>query len=113
METVAAKIVLILGAGFAGISLAKELARLTKKDRTLEIHLVNQENSFVFQPMLHEIVSCAIEHSHVLNPIRHLYPNMHVHQATIAGIDLHTRQVAMVGTGSRRPRTLLYRSPHP
>jgi NADH dehydrogenase FAD-containing subunit len=31
MATVVAKTVVILGAGFAGISLARELARLTKK----------------------------------------------------------------------------------
>jgi NADH dehydrogenase len=108
MTTVAAKTVVILGAGFAGISLAKELSRLTKKDRTLDVHLVNQENYFVFQPMLPEVVSCAIEPSHILNPIRHLCPNVHVHQATISGINLETRQVTMVGTDSRRPQELRY-----
>ena len=108
MDTFVAKTVLILGAGFAGISLAKELSRLTKKNRMLDVHLINQENYFVFQPMLPEVVSCAIEPSHILNPIRHLCPNVHVHQATISGIDLETRQVTMVGTDSRRPRELRY-----
>jgi len=108
MATSAAKTVAILGAGFAGVSLAKELSRLTPNDWTLGVHLVNQENYFVFQPMLPEVVSCAIEPSHILNPIRHLCPNVHVHQATISGIDLQTRQVTMVGTDSRRPRELHY-----
>ena len=108
MATSAAKTVVILGAGFAGISLAKELSRLTKNDWTLGVHLVNQENYFVFQPMLPEVVSCAIEPSHILNPLRHLCPHVHVHQATISGIDLDARQVTMVGTDSRRPRELSY-----
>lgn len=67
VETKTKKVV-ILGAGFAGISLAKELSRLTKNDQAVEVHLVNQENYFVFQPMLPEVVSCAIEPAHILNP---------------------------------------------
>ena len=58
--------------------------------------------------MLPEVVSCAIEPGHILNPIRHLCPNINMHQATISGIDLETRKVAMVGTDSRRPRKLSY-----
>lgn len=108
MATTEAKRVVILGAGFAGISLARELARLTKKDPAIQIHLVNQENYFVFQPMLPEVVSCAIEPCHILHPIRHLCPNINVHQATIAGIDLETRKIALVGTDSIRPRKLSY-----
>lgn len=108
MANLTAKTVVILGAGFAGISLAKELSRLTKNNWTFSIHVINQENYFVFQPMLPEVVSCAIEPSHILNPIRHLCPNVQVHQATISEIDLETRQVTMVGTDSRRPRQLHY-----
>jgi NADH dehydrogenase len=107
-NVVAKTAVVILGGGFAGISLAKELAKLTKKDPAIEIHLVNQENYFVFQPMLPEVVSCAIEPGHILNPIRHLCPNVTVHQATISGINLETRKVALVGTDSRRPWELPY-----
>jgi len=102
------KNIVILGAGFAGISLAKELGRLTKNDLAVDIHLVNQENYFVFQPMLPEVVSCAIEPAHILNPIRHLCPNVNFHQATIEGIDLESQRVALVGTDSRCPRELSY-----
>ena len=108
MATGTTTTVLILGAGFGGISLARELARLTQTDRCLDIHLVNQENYFVFQPMLPEVVSCAIEPSHILNPLRHLCPNVTVHLATIANIDLKCRAVTLVGTDSRRPWELSY-----
>ena len=103
MATVEAKTVVILGARFAGISLAREFARLTKKDPAIEIHLVNQENYFVFQPMLPEVVSCAIEPGHILNPIRHLCPNVNIHQATISGIDLDTRKVTLGGHRYQAP----------
>ncbi len=59
--------IVILGGGFAGISAATELGRKTKGDPSIEVHLVNNENYFVFQPLLPEVVSCGIEPSHVLN----------------------------------------------
>jgi NADH dehydrogenase len=100
--------IVILGAGFAGISLARELGRLTKKNPAIQVHLVNQENYFVFQPMLPEVVSCAIEPSHILNPIRHLCPNVTFHQATITGIDLQAQMVGLAGSEARQPRSLPY-----
>ncbi len=100
--------IVILGAGFAGISLAKELSRLMPTDRSFHIHLVNQENYFLFQPMLPEVVSCGIEPSHILSPVRHLCPNVYFQQATISGIDFKTQQITLVGTDSRRPRELHY-----
>ncbi len=42
------KQVIILGGGFAGTSVARELGRLTKGDPTIQVHLVSNENYFVF-----------------------------------------------------------------
>jgi NADH dehydrogenase len=108
MERAEPKKVVILGAGFAGISLARELGRLIKKNLDIQVHLVNQENYFVFQPMLPEVVSCAIEPSHILNPIRHLCPTAIFHQAGIEGIDLTSQKVRLAGIDSRQPRELPY-----
>jgi len=60
--------VVILGGGFGGISTAKELGRFRKKDPPLDVHLVNNENYFVFQPLLPEVISCGIEPAHILCP---------------------------------------------
>jgi NADH dehydrogenase len=108
MGAVEPKKIVILGGGFAGISTAMELGRLMKKDETIHVHLVNQENYFVFQPLLPEIVSCAVEPSHILNPIRQLCPDITFHQATTTGIDLKAQTVSIVGTDSKRPRSLPY-----
>ncbi|MEJ2231692.1 MAG: FAD-dependent oxidoreductase, partial [Nitrospirales bacterium] len=70
--------------------------------------LVNQENYVVFQPMLPEVVSCAIEPSHILTPIRHLCPTVIFHQATITEIDLPSQQVRLAGNDSRQPWELPY-----
>lgn len=100
--------VVILGGGFAGISAALELGRLTRADQTVEVHLVNNENYFVFQPLLPEVVSCDIEPTHILNPIRLLCPDVHFHCAAVDEVDLAGRIVALVGSDERRVRTLPY-----
>jgi NADH dehydrogenase len=108
MATAEMKHIVILGAGFAGISLARELGRLMKKKPSIHIHLVNQDNYVVFQPMLPEVVSCAIEPSHILNPIRHLCPTVTFHQAIVTGIDLRAQKVSFAGIDSRQPQILPY-----
>ncbi len=102
------KRIVILGGGFAGISAATELGRLTKGDPTVEVHLVNNENYFVFQPLLPEVVSCGIEPSHVLNPIRQLCRHVQFHCATVTEVDRVRQCVTMVGNDERRVRTLPY-----
>ena len=42
------KQMVILGGGFADISVARELGRLTKGDPSIQVHLVSNENYFVF-----------------------------------------------------------------
>lgn len=58
--------------------------------------------------MLPEVVSCAIEPSHILNPIRHLRPTTTFHQATITGIDLTSQQVRLTGIDSKQLLELPY-----
>ena len=100
--------VVIVGGGFAGISVGIELGRLTKRDTSIEVHLVSNENYFVFQPLLPEVVSCSIEPSHILNPIRHLCPHVHFHCAGVTGIHPEKNQISIVGSDVRRARVLHY-----
>ena len=100
--------VVIVGGGFAGISIGIELGKLTKRDRSIDVHLVSNENYFVFQPLLPEVVSCSVEPSHILNPIRHLCPHVHFHCAGVNGIHTERNQVSIVGTDARRARALPY-----
>lgn len=100
--------VVIVGGGFAGISVGIELGRLTKRDTSIDVHLVSNENYFVFQPLLPEVVSCSIEPSHILNPIRHLCPHVHFHCAGVTGIHPEQNQISIVGSDVRRARVLPY-----
>jgi hypothetical protein len=70
--------IVILGGGFGGVVTAKEV-----------VHLVNDENYFVFQPLLAEVVSCGIEPVHILNPIRRLCPRVQFHCGIVAHLILH------------------------
>lgn len=100
--------ILILGGGFAGTSAAQELVRLTHGDPSVEVHLVSNENYFVFQPLLPEVVSCSIESDHILSPIRQLCRGIHFHCATITEVDRAKQCVTMVGSDERRTWTLRY-----
>jgi NADPH-dependent 2,4-dienoyl-CoA reductase/sulfur reductase-like enzyme len=47
--------ILILGAGFAGMNVARELAKLLPSPQETEIRLVDQNNFLLFTPMLTEV----------------------------------------------------------
>ena len=100
--------IVILGAGFAGIAAARQLGRVARRNPAIEVHLVNQENYFVFQPLLPEVVSCNIEPGHVLSPIRQLCPGVQFHCAGVRHVDQRQRTVTLVGTDERRGVTLQY-----
>ncbi len=100
--------IVIIGGGFAGVSAASELGRRTRRDPAIDVHFVSDENYFVFQPMLPEVVSCGIEPSHILNPIRQLCRHVNFHCAQIKSIDLANESVALVGADARKTSTLQY-----
>ena len=100
--------VVILGGGFAGISAARELGRLARNDPSIEVHLINDENFFVFQPLLPEVVSCGIEPGHILNPIRQLCPAVQFHCATVTHLDLEAQTATLLGSDERRQSILRY-----
>ncbi len=100
--------IVILGGGFAGISVAREAQKLAGKDGAIEVHLVNEENYFLFQPLLPEVVSGCIEPGHILNPIRQLCPGVHFHCATVANVDVGARTVTIMGTDDRIVHNLAF-----
>ena len=79
-----------------------------KAKGSIDIHLVSNENYFVFQPLLPEVVSCSIEPGHILNPIRSLCPLVRFHWATVKEVDLAGRQVILTGRDERKVRRLPY-----
>jgi NADH dehydrogenase len=83
--------VVILGGGFAGIGAAKKL-----KDADVQVTLVDANDYHTFQPMLYQAATGLVENAVVAHPLRDLFhdsPNVHVRQATVAGVDREAQEV--------------------
>lgn len=103
--------IVILGGGFAGVSTAQELAtrlrrehRLARglRDHGVSITLINRENYFVFQPLLADIISGAIETTHVVVPLRRMLRGVEVEVGYVEDIDPSRRYVSVLRRESGR-----------
>lgn len=99
----AGKRILILGGGFAGVYTARRLEKLLRPEEA-SIQLVNQENYFVYQPMLPEVISGAIGITDIVSPIRHLCPRTQLIMREVEEIDLVNKEVRV--SPGFRPRQL-------
>ena len=57
--------VIIIGAGFAGLQVAQQLA-----NTNLEVVLIDRKNYHTFQPLLHQVATAELEPQQVAYPIR-------------------------------------------
>ena len=100
------KKVLILGGGFGGVFAAKELAR-RGADR-FDVELINNNNYFVFQPLLPEVAAATIHSSDAVAPLRLLLRGTQIRQADVMGIDFAKKTVTVVQGFRRVPVDLPY-----
>lgn len=85
--------IVVLGAGFGGLSFAKEfpshLARITVIDR---------QNHHLFQPLLYQVATAGLAAPDIAQPIRSILrdkPNLVVLMADVQGVDLAKREVQL------------------
>ncbi|MEK7585192.1 MAG: NAD(P)/FAD-dependent oxidoreductase [Patescibacteria group bacterium] len=64
----ALKKVLILGAGFGGLYVARHLGHLMAHE-SAEITIIDRRNHFLFTPLLHEVAAATIDESQPVEPI--------------------------------------------
>jgi NADH dehydrogenase len=88
------KNVVILGAGFAGMNVARHLERLARPDE-LSVTIVSRENYMLFTPMLPEVSSGSIAPRHIAPPLRAILPETAFELGEITGVDFATRVVAL------------------
>lgn len=84
--------VVILGGGFGGLAVARELERLSPR-QPMEITLVNRENYFLFTPMLHEVAASDLDLATIVNPLRKLVRRTTIFTGTVDEINTAAKMV--------------------
>ncbi len=102
------KRVLILGGGFGGVYAAMHLDKNLGRDPNVEITLINQDNFFLFTPLLHEVAAANLDITHIVNPIRKLLKRVHLLNAVVKTINLAERTVEVWHGSDHHCHTLPY-----
>src|SRR3954471_18028129 len=85
------KRVVIVGAGFGGLSAAKALARAP-----FDVTLIDQHNYHLFQPLLYQVATAGLSPADIASPIRSILrdqKNTKMVLARVSGIDTARREV--------------------
>jgi NADH dehydrogenase len=85
--------VVIIGGGFGGLNAAQALAKAA-----VEITLVDRCNHHLFQPLLYQVATAALNPSDIAHPIRNVLrkqKNARVLLAEVVSIDTNKRQVLL------------------
>lgn len=83
--------VLIVGAGFGGIAVARGL-----RHTACRITLVDQHNYHLFQPLLYQVATAGLSPADIATPVRELFrdqPNVTVRMARVTGVDRKRREL--------------------
>ncbi|WP_395648213.1 NAD(P)/FAD-dependent oxidoreductase [Terricaulis sp.] len=91
--------VVIVGAGFGGLSAAKALAKAP-----VHVTLIDRRNHHLFQPLLYQVATAGLAPTQIATPIRAILRkqrNTDVMLATVTGVDTKAKHVLM---GERRLR---------
>jgi NADH:ubiquinone reductase (H+-translocating) len=79
------KRVVIVGCGFAGLTLAKKL-----KNAGFQVVILDKHNYHQFPPLFYQVASAGLEETSILFPLRkifHNYKNFHIRKAEMQSID--------------------------
>lgn len=86
------KQIVIVGAGFGGLSAAKALAKAP-----VEITLIDQQNHHLFQPLLYQVATAALTPAEIAVPIRHILrhqKNVRVVMDEVVGVETQEKTVS-------------------
>ena len=89
--------IVIIGAGFGGLSAATRLARVAA-----DVTVIDRRNYHLFQPLLYQVATAALSPADIAAPIRGILSrqvNTDVILGTVTGIDTRGRAVLI---GNRR-----------
>ena len=84
------KHIVIVGAGFGGVRLAKELA----KEKNVRVTLVDRHNYHLFQPLLYQVSTAVLSSSEIAYPTRQFFKNnlnVNFYMSKALGVDQDRR----------------------
>ncbi|MBT8379958.1 MAG: NAD(P)/FAD-dependent oxidoreductase [Ignavibacteria bacterium] len=90
------KKVVIIGAGFGGLSAAKKLA-----DDDIQLTIIDKTNHHLFQPLLYQVATAALSPGDIANPIRSVFSeqdNVEVLLGEVTSIDRQKKTVQFNGS---------------
>ena len=88
--------VVVLGGGFAGMTVAMKMEKMLGADRTVSITLVAESNALLFTPMLAEVAGGSIEATHISAPLRSALRRSSVIRARATAVDLTLHTLTLV-----------------
>jgi NADH dehydrogenase len=85
--------VVIVGAGFGGISAARSLKRFPGR-----VIVIDRQNHHLFQPLLYQVATCVLSPEQISTPIRDILAgqqNTIVLQGEVTGCDTAAKQITV------------------
>ncbi len=89
------QVVVVVGAGFAGLNVVKRLKRAP-----VDVLLVDQHNHHTFQPLLYQVATAQLEAGDVARQVRAVLQgqnNARFRQGTVDGVDWDARTLRLAG----------------
>jgi NADH dehydrogenase len=86
------KHIVIIGAGFAGLKLAREL----NNHSGYTITLIDKNNYHQFQPLLYQVAMASLDASNISFPLRYIFQktkNVTIRIASVSNIDTNKKQI--------------------
>jgi len=98
----------IIGGGFGGLYTALELEKRLRRRPDVSVTLFNEENFFLFTPMLPEAAGCRLGVRQIVSPIRKLVGRTQFAEMKVDGINMDTRVISARHSLTGRLRQYAY-----
>ena len=96
--------VVVIGAGFGGLSVARQLA-----NSEVDVLVLDRNNYHGFWPLLYQVATAGLEPESIAYPVRAIlrqYPNVSFRMTEVKGIDFEKKQI--YANGHAMPHTIEY-----